>query len=513
MQGPFLVENDLLRLAGFLQAKLQISAKHVGRCLQQEWISVNELVRTHKSALLATGDVVAANATAFQIAQVRFAEPLLQTVYRDAQYTILLKPAGMPTKGNDSVTVDHALPASMDDENYDVVDSVGRIASGPVIVSLSTEIHQQLVDATKRFTFQLIVHGTPPDMLDMAGFLSLRLLQTLTSTSGDLSTIEVVLSHSGGGLRGCLQRNGCPILGTSARTKSNKNGCFMACTKLELLWRDQVSNVLDLGVPEKFRSILGREQRFYEAKHQRDAEKNRQQHELRRDYVNVNRVGETTQDLLSNRWSVATFCGRLFYITHDVMSPKSSSEVLIRAAKEYLPKNDASVLDLGTGSGCLLVSTLVDTCPTNRGVGVDISMSALKVAEINIQSHGLSGRTTLQQGDFNDLSFLGNIECFDVILCNPPYLSMGECEKDLVVGPRVALVAENRGLACYEMVARQVRAFLKQSGVLVLEIGGKRKINEIRAIFGDLDHVETRLDDQGQGRCLVLRKYKEMAST
>lgn len=153
MQGPFLVENDLLRLAGFLQAKLQISAKHVGRCLQQEWISVNELVRTHKSALLATGDVVAANATAFQIAQVRFAEPLLQTVYRDAQYTILLKPAGMPTKGNDSVTVDHALPASMDDENYDVVDSVGRIASGPVIVSLSTEIHQQLVDATKRLPF------------------------------------------------------------------------------------------------------------------------------------------------------------------------------------------------------------------------------------------------------------------------------------------------------------------------------------------------------------------------
>ena len=507
------MENDLLRLAGFLQAKLQISAKHVGRCLQQEWISVNGLVRTHKSALLVTGDVVATNATAFQISQVRFAEPLLQTVYRDAQYTILLKPAGMPTGGNDAVTVDNALPASMDDENYDVVDSVGRIASGPVIVSLSTEIHQQLVDATKRFTFQLIVQGTPPDILDMAGFLSLRVLQIMTSTSGVLLTIEVILSHSGDGLRGCLQRNGCPILGTSARTKSKKNGCFMACTKFELLWRDQVLNVFDLEVPVKFHSILGREQRFYEAKHLRNAENNRQQEELRRDYLEVHREGRKTQDLLSNRWSVATFCGLLFYTTHDVLSPKSSSEVLIRAAKDYLPKSEASVLDLGTGSGCLLVSTLVDTCPTIRGVGVDISMSALNVAEVNIQSHGLSSRTTLQQGDFNDLSFLGNNEFFDVILCNPPYLSIGECEKDLVVGPRVALVAENRGLACYEMVARQVGAHLKQNGVVVLEIGGKRKIDEIQAIFGDLDHVETRLDDRGRGRCLVLRKYKQMAST
>ena len=57
-----------------------------------------------------------------------------------------------------------------------------------------------------------------------------------------------------------------------------------------------------------------------------------------------------------------------------------------------------------------------------------------------------------------------------------------------------------------DVVVRQVGALLKPNTVVVLEVSSKRKVDEIRAIFGDLDHVETRLDDQGRGRCLVLRK-------
>jgi len=420
----------------------------------------------------------------------------------------------MPLDGDDSETVENALPALMDDEHYKVVDLVGRITSGPIIVSLNNASHQNLIEVPKRYGFQLIVHGIPPHRLEMAGFISLTTIQTIQSTTGDLSMVQVILLHSGNGLRGCLKRIGCPILGTSFSTKSTMNGCFFACTKLELLWKAGdhadagTTTTVDVEVPEKFHTVLERERRFYDIKKQREAAEEQKQQQLRREYVD-RMDGMNSEDLLSNHWSVASFCGLSFYITDDVMSPKPSSEVLIQTAKEYLRNTDhnISVLDLGTGSGCLLVSTLVDAHRTVRGIGVDISKDALNIAKINIQSHGLSDRVKLCQGDFNDLSFLDNSQTtFDVIICNPPYLTESECKKDGVLGPRVALVAENRGLACYEAIARQVGVFLKPNGVVILEVGGKRKVDEIRAIFGDFDHVETQKDDQGKGRCLVLRE-------
>ena len=88
------------------------------------------------------------------------------------------------------------------------------------------------------------------------------------------------------------------------------------------------------------------------------------------------------------------------------MIPRPSSEVLVQAAREHMPKaesRDVSVLDLGTGSGCLLVSTLIHASHV-KGVGIDISEDALKIADINVRSHGLSHRAELLQGDFNDLS-------------------------------------------------------------------------------------------------------------
>ena len=517
----FTVENESLRLADFLRTKLRLSPSHIGRCLQNEWISVNQRIRTHKSTLLTTGDQVAVYATPFQIAQVRFAEPLLRTMHHQqgsSSYTILWKPAGMPIRGNDSATVEKALPASMQDEHYTVIDCVGRIASGPVLVYMSQAridlcddtSRLSLIKVTKRFTFQLLVHGTPLESLDMAGILSVQILQTTATTTGDLSHVQIVMSHNGQGLRGCLLRQGCPILGTSIRTKSNKNGCFVACTRIELLWK-QNAIVVDTEVPEKFRTTLEREQRFYESKYQKEAEQEQHQVILRRDFVD--QIGETSEDLLSNQWSVSTFCGLSFYVTVDVMAPKPNSEVLVLSAREYLPSTEATVLDLGTGSGCLLVSTLVSAGQSVRGVGVDISTEALRVAEINITFHSLSERVTLLQGDFNDLSFLGTTSAFDVVLCNPPYLTNGECKKDGLIGPRVALVAERRGLACYEMVANQVEDFITPNGILVLEVGGKRNVDEICRIFGHMDHIETRFDNQGRGRCLILRRCIPLASS
>mmetsp|Transcript_25788 Transcript_25788/g.61914 ORF Transcript_25788/g.61914 Transcript_25788/m.61914 type:complete len:525 (+) Transcript_25788:30-1604(+) len=513
----FVAKDDSLRLADFLKKNLQIWSNkyHVRRCLQEGWITVNRVIRVEKCATLAAGDLVAVDATAFQISQLRFKEPLLRNIHDDARCKILYKPSGMPRDGQDSVTVENALPASMENEHYDVVDCVGRIVSGPVIVNSNrndSAARQTLLGVPKRYTFQLIVHGIPSnDQLDLPGFVLLRILRTITSTTGELSLIQVILTHSGDGLRGCLKRIGCPVLGTSVRTKSAAGGSFIACTNLRLQWKDQEATILDMELPVKFDTTLEKEKCAYEIKKQREEEDEERQAQLRKEYI-ANRMGMTPCDQLSlenlsmtSQWSIASFRKLSFYITDDVMSPKQSSEILLLAAKEHLPKSGCSVLDLGVGSGCLLVSTLVDACSSTRGVGVDISAEALKIAQINIHSHGLGDQITLQQGNFNDLSFLGSAR-FDMVLCNPPYLTEGEMKKDRPSGPRVALVAEHKGYACYEMVARQVANYLTPDGLVILEVGGKRKADTIRAMFRDLDHVETRRDNQRHDRCLVLRK-------
>ncbi|KAI2492520.1 hypothetical protein MHU86_22031 [Fragilaria crotonensis] len=551
----FTVENDSLRLVGFLKWKLGISSGHVGRLLERDWITVNSVVRSHKSALLTAGDVVTTHATSFQMRQVRFALPLLTVRYQDSLHAILWKPAGMPLEGKVSETVATALPASMPNSSYHVVDCVGRIASGPILVRFhlhecdevdvddldgdhrtattsptpTTKAMQKHVLGS-RFTFMVIVHGMPPPSchLDVDGFESLDLVQSIsttmtpTSTSGTLlpssvlSMIQIVLDHSGVGLRGCLLRHGYPILGTSARSKSKTNGCFLACTKVELMFSNQTKQavIVESEVPSKFRNIVQREERFYRVRQLRLEQQEQQNQELRSQFLQEQ--GHHL-DLTTEKWDVAVFCGQSYYVTDHVMTPRASSELLVRVAKQYLSdhtmthrnENDSSVsiLDLGTGSGCLIISTLLGESDNIVGVGVDVSVRALGVAKINTEMHGLFNRVVLRQGDFEDLTFLGETR-FDIILCNPPYLTQAECDKDGLLGPRLALVSpDNMGMGCYQSLANQVHAFLKpkNTGILILEVGGKRKVSEVLAMFQNWDCIETHLDVQGQARCLVLR--------
>lgn len=530
----------VVRLGEFLRSKLAISSGHVGRCLQRGWILVNHRVRTHKSAILTAGDVVMATATPFQMAQLRFEMPLLRMLWESPSYVVLMKPGGMPWTGNVSETVEKALPASMPHDTYEIVDCVSRITSGPILVSLDRRNTQSLTKLRKRFTFQIMVHGHPSQHRllqllqdDMDGFVSLRILQTIIGTSGTFTLLELVLNHSGLGLRGCLLRHGYPILGTSTRSKSKTNGCFLACTKLELLGRDDVDQdnhdadmtiVIDMAIPTKFQGMMDREQKFWNIKQQRDLEKVKQHNTLWDTFLHqCQQNGMINVPSNVGGESVVDFGGLCFYTTHDVMIPKQSSELLVQSAQNHLPKTGTttattttnttvSVLDLGTGSGCLLIATLIaagSTIPTIQGVGVDISWEALTVAQINVQAHGLSDRIQLHHGDFADLSFLGQSTVFDIILCNPPYLTEAECKKDVLVGPHVALVAAHHdGFACYTRIAQQVATYMKPSGYLILEIGGKRNLDAILTIFHNFECLERNHDTQGRVRCLVFRKVR-----
>lgn len=165
---------------------------------------------------------------------------------------------------------------------------------------------------------------------------------------------------------------------------------------------------------------------------------------------------------------VREFWGREFAVTPDVLDPRPDTETLI---EEVLKGRAATnVLDLGTGSGCILL-TLLAEWPDARGMGVDQSKKALMVANDNCRSLGLTDRVTLKQSNwFSDVA--GK---FDLIVSNPPYiaadamLSIAPDVRDWE--PRMALTPEGDGLDAYREIARRAGQYLSPNGRIFVEIG------------------------------------------
>lgn len=165
------------------------------------------------------------------------------------------------------------------------------------------------------------------------------------------------------------------------------------------------------------------------------------------------------------------FYGRDFVINARVLDPRPDSETLIDAALSVLPKNfDGHILDLGTGSGCLLLTLLAER-PSARGIGSDVSAPALAVAQHNAERLGLEAHAGFVESDW-----LKNIAgSFEMIVANPPYLGPGEMEwlaRDVLdYDPHLALYGGSDGLDPYRHLSAAVGNFLTDGGWLVFEIG------------------------------------------
>jgi release factor glutamine methyltransferase len=152
-----------------------------------------------------------------------------------------------------------------------------------------------------------------------------------------------------------------------------------------------------------------------------------------------------------------------------VLIPRPDSETLIEAAVEHFGSaGPASVLDLGTGSGALLLAALAEW-PYARGLGVDRSDEALAIAASNAERLGLASRAALHAGDWGQ----GIDGPFDLILCNPPYI-----ESDAELAPEVrehepagALFAGPDGLDDYRRLAPDIARLLAPAGLAAVEIG------------------------------------------
>ncbi len=118
------------------------------------------------------------------------------------------------------------------------------------------------------------------------------------------------------------------------------------------------------------------------------------------------------------------FYGREFFVDENVLIPRVESEIIVSQALEHLKNiNNGKVLDLCTGSGCLLISVIAEN-KKSEGLGVDISKEAIKIAEINRRKFSINNMINFEYS--NVLTYSWEKDYFDVIMCNPPYLSEDE---------------------------------------------------------------------------------------
>jgi len=201
-----------------------------------------------------------------------------------------------------------------------------------------------------------------------------------------------------------------------------------------------------------------------------------------------------------------------FKVSEDVLSPRPETEILVEEALRIIQKNRFKyVLDLGIGSGCILLSLLKEL-PQLNGIGIDASDKAINIAKENATELGISERCQLLNRNWFEDDFIQGLnQKFDMIVSNPPYIKTDEI-KNLDVGvkkydPIFALDGGKDGLKDYRQIATLSQKLLKQEGYMLLEIGFNQE-NDVRQIFeaSGLRHISTIVDYANIDRVVVFKK-------
>ncbi|MEH6404456.1 MAG: peptide chain release factor N(5)-glutamine methyltransferase [Sneathiella sp.] len=198
------------------------------------------------------------------------------------------------------------------------------------------------------------------------------------------------------------------------------------------------------------------------------------------------------------------FWSRDFFVSKHVLDPRPDSETLIEAVLNFANNETCprKILDLGTGSGCLLL-TLIKELGDATGVGVDFSGDALTVAEKNAQALDVNERVAFVRSRWFD-----NVEGrFDLIISNPPYIEQDAIEqlqpevRDYE--PRLALDGGVDGLDCYRDIISQASGFLTKQGFVIFEVGaGQADDVELLLRSNNFEDIRQYSDLAGIKRCV-----------
>jgi release factor glutamine methyltransferase len=200
-----------------------------------------------------------------------------------------------------------------------------------------------------------------------------------------------------------------------------------------------------------------------------------------------------------------------FDVTQDVLIPRNDTETLVESCFDFLngdckKKEAVSILDLGTGSGCIAIS-LAHQLSQATVTAVDISDEAIKVATKNSEKLGVSN-ISFSVGDMLQEDFWADLSTYDLIVANPPYISESE-KKDmgdsvLRYEPHQALFAEEGGFIFYKMLSKLAKQHLLEGGRIFLEVGYLQAA-QVAKIFQEAgwNDVQVRQDYGGHDRVVL----------
>jgi release factor glutamine methyltransferase len=201
-----------------------------------------------------------------------------------------------------------------------------------------------------------------------------------------------------------------------------------------------------------------------------------------------------------------------FFVNQHVLDPRPETELIIEAVQQrFAPCEQLNFLDLGVGSGCILLS-LLGEFPNARGTGLDISPQAIEVAIHNQRRLGSNG-ARFRLGDWND--FPETTEKFDVIVSNPPYVPTNDLvlldENVRKYDPVIALDGGPDGLDAFFAIGRLSQKLLTQHGLIFFEVGfgqAEKVANILRK--NDYQHINIFKDFSGIDRVLVAARTAQI---
>lgn len=202
-----------------------------------------------------------------------------------------------------------------------------------------------------------------------------------------------------------------------------------------------------------------------------------------------------------------SFWNNEFKVTKDTLIPRPETELILENVLSYFPdkKIDLNIADLGTGSGCIIISLLQEYINAS-GIGIDISKEAIKIANENKKLLKNHERLKLLDEDYAEY----NLNGFDIIVSNPPYISQDslDIQKDVYdYEPHLALFSKNNGIDAYNKIISNLASRIDKNFFLFLEIG-LGQASEVTKLLKNNGFTEilTKVDLANIPRCVIAKK-------
>ena len=197
------------------------------------------------------------------------------------------------------------------------------------------------------------------------------------------------------------------------------------------------------------------------------------------------------------------FWSKKFEVSYETLIPRPETELLVEKLIKIYKDKSISILDIGSGSGCILIS-LLSELNNAKGLGIDISKKAVLLSNKNLKKHKMTNRAKFLNRSVDDL----RNNKFDLVVSNPPYIKRSELknlDEDIKsFEPLLALDGGNDGLDVIKKVIYKANEILKVNGLLALEIGNGQFINVSKILVTNNFRIKHTIKDYKENtRCII----------